>query len=167
MSAVILSVTVTFFAMNVTTSQVQKESVYISQAHLWYVNSTYSSGALAITNTGPTDIMLNKINIKGLTCAWNGTQNYIIYAKSNQPLQGDLPFTSTFSNRASANITVGNQVYTLEVAQEGLTLKSGSTMMFYIALPDRLMVYDLGAPVRIVISTTQVVYCSETLVQTT
>jgi hypothetical protein len=167
MSAVILSITVTFFAMNVTTSQVQKESIYISQTHLWYVNSTYSTGAIAITNTGPTDIVLNKVIIKGLTCTWNGTTNYVIYSKSNETLKGDLPFTASFTNNANTTITIGNVPYNFDVAQEGLTLKSGQTMVFYIALPERLMVYDLGTPVRIVISTTQAAYCSETLVQTT
>ena len=165
-AAVLLSVTVTFFAMNVTTSQVQRENLYITSSHLWYTNSSYSSGAIAVTNTGPTDIVLTKIVVKGLQCAWNGSSNFIIYNKTNQTLPGDLPYVATLTNTENNTITIANQPYTFAVAGEGLTLKSGWTIMFYVTIPDRVMIYDLGQPIRIVISTTQAVYCAETNVQT-
>jgi hypothetical protein len=165
-AAVLLSVTVTFFAMNVTASQVQKENLSITSSHVWYTNSSYSSGAIAVTNTGPTDIVLTKIVVKGLQCAWNDSTNFIIYNKTNQTLPGDLPYVGTLSNTENNTITVGNQPFTFTVAGEGLTLKSGWTLMFYLTIPDRVMIYDLGQPIRIVISTTQAVYCTETNVQT-
>ncbi len=166
-AAVLLTTTVTLFAINVTTSQVQKENLYISKTHLWYVNSTTSVGAVMITNTGPSDLVLNKIVVKGLECSWNGTTNYIIYCKTSQIPQGDLPLVTNFTNSGNTTITIGSEEYTFQVAGDDFTLKSGGTMMFYIALPERLMVYDLGTPVRIVIQTTQAVYCTEALVQTT
>ncbi len=164
-AAVLLSLTVTTFAMNVTTSQVQKESMYIASSNIWYANSTYSTCAIAVTNTGPTDIVLTKIVVKGLQCAWNGSTNFVVYNKINQTLPGDLPYIADLTN-GNNTITIGNQPYVFTVAGEGLTLKSGWTIMFYITIPDRVMVYDLGQPVRIVISTTQAIYCSETNVQT-
>jgi hypothetical protein len=166
-AAVLLTTTVVFFAVNVTNSQVQKESMYISKTHLWYVNSTNSIAAITIVNTGPTDIVLNRIVIKGLDSSWNSTTNFIIYNKTAGVPQGDLPFVSNFTNTEPATITVGSTDCTFVVAEEGLTLKSGDTMMFYIAFPDRLMVYDLGQPVRMVISTTQAAYATEVLVQAT
>jgi hypothetical protein len=165
-SAIILTLTVTFFATNVTTSQVQKENLYIAKSHLWYVNRTDSIGAVLVINTGPTDIVLSKIAIKGLECDWNGTDSYIVYSKTDEVPQGDLPYVSNFTNTANSTITIGSQDYTFAVAGDDFTLKSGWTMMFYIAIPERLMVYDLGLPVRMSISTTQAVYCTETLVQT-
>jgi len=166
-AAVLLSITVTAFAMNVTTSQVQKEALYISSSHVWYTNSTYSTAGIAITNTGPTDIVLTKIVIKGLQCAWNGSDNYVIYCKINQTLPGDLQYVANLTNLEDNTITVGDQPFVFTGASEGLTLKSGWTMMFYTTIPDRVMVYDLGQPIRLVISTTQAVYCTETNVQTT
>ncbi len=62
MAAVILSTTVVLFAMNVTANQVQKESLYISQANL-----NLTSGEITIVNTGPTSIMMRQIIIKGET----------------------------------------------------------------------------------------------------
>lgn len=165
-SAIILTLTVTFFATNVTTSQVQKENLYIARSHMWYVNRTDSVGAVLIINTGPTDIVLNKITVKGLECDWNGTDSYIVYCKTDEVPQGDLPFISNFTSAENSTVTIGREEYTFAVAGDDFTLKSGWVMMFYMAIPERLMVYDLGLPVRMSISTTQAVYCTETLVQT-
>ena len=95
-AAVILSTTVVAFATNVTTSQVQKESLYIPGVHLWYVNSTSAVGAIGVTNTGPTDVVLSKITIKGLPCLWNnGTTGFVLYNKTAGALPGDLPSLRT------------------------------------------------------------------------
>lgn len=84
MAAVILSTIVVLFATNVTSSQMQKENLYVSNTHVWYVNSSYSVAGIVVTNTGPTDIVLTKIVIKGLQCQWNGTDNFVIYSKTNE-----------------------------------------------------------------------------------
>ncbi|MCW4044255.1 MAG: hypothetical protein NWE94_01910 [Candidatus Bathyarchaeota archaeon] len=163
-ATVLLSLTVTTFAMNITASQVQKESMYIASSHIWYVNSTYSIGAIAATNTGPTDIVLTRLVIKGMQCAWNGETNFVVYCKEqNSP--GDLPFVANLTREDNV-IAISNSTYTFTATSEGLTLKSGWTIMFYIVIPECIMVYDLGTPVRITLATTQAVYCTETNVQT-
>ncbi len=166
-AAVILSTTVVFFATNVTTSQVQKEKLYIATSHVWYVDDTTSIAAIAISNTGPTDIVLNKIDVKGLQCEWNGETNYVAYCKINGIMHGDLPFVAEISNTENTTITIAGQPYDFTVASEGLTIKSGNSVAFYIVIPDRIVIYDLSTPVRMVITTTQGVYCTETLVQST
>jgi hypothetical protein len=166
-AAVILSTTVVLFATNVTSSQVQKEKMYIATSHIWYVNSSTSIAAIAICDTGPTDIVLNKIDVKGLQCEWNGTNNYVVYCKLNGTMPGDLPFVADISQAGNTSIPIGNSDYNFEVAGEGLTIKSGWSIAFYIVVPNRVMVYDLSTPLRMVITTTQGVYITETLVQTT
>jgi len=165
-AAVLLSITVTVFAMNVTTSQVQRENLYVATSHVWYTNSSCSVAGIAVTNTGPTDVVLSRITVKGFQCAWNNSENFVVYCKINQSLPGDLLYVKDLTNAGNNTITVGNEPFVFTVAEEGLTLKSGWTMMFYMVIPDRIMVYDLGQPIRIVISTTQAVYCTETNVQT-
>jgi len=166
-AAVILSTTVVLFATNVTSSQVQKEKMYISTSHIWYANSSTSLAAIAICDTGPTDIVLNKIDVKGLQCEWNGTENYVAYYKVNGTLPGDLPFVNSINRAGSTSIPVGGAPCDFQIAGEGLTIKSGYTIAFYIVVPNRVMVYDLSTPLRMVITTTQGVYVTETLVQTT
>ncbi|XHH09764.1 MAG: hypothetical protein ACFCUE_03825 [Candidatus Bathyarchaeia archaeon] len=166
-AAVILSTTVVLFATNVTSSQVQKEKMYIATSHIWYVNSSTSIAAIAVCNTGPIDIVLNKIDVKGLICEWNGTNNYVVYTKINGTMPGDLPFTSDISQTENTTIPIAHQDYEFQVAGEGLTVKSGWSIAFYIVVPERVMVYDLSTPLRMVITTTQSLYITETLVQTT
>ncbi len=166
-AAVILSTTVVLFATNLTSSQVQKEKMYIATSHVWYLNSSTSIVAVAISDTGPTDIVLNKIDVKGLQCEWNGTANYVVYCKINGTMPGDLPFTSDINHAGNTTVNIGEKPYEFQIASEGLAIKSGWSLAFYIVVPNRVMVYDLSTPLRMVITTTQGVYCTETLVQTT
>ncbi len=165
-AAVILSTTVVFFATNVTSSQVQKEKIYIATSHIWYVNSSTSIAAVAISNTGPTDIVLSKIDVKGLQCEWNGTSNYVLYTKINGTMLGDFPLVTDISNTGNMTVALGDESFDFVVAEEGLTIKSGWTTAFYIVVPNRIMIYDLSTPLRMVITTTQAAYFTETLVQT-
>jgi hypothetical protein len=164
-AAVILSTTVVLFATNITSSQVQKEKMYIATSHIWYVNSTTSIVAIAISDTGPTDIVLNKIDVKGLQCEWNGTSNYVVYCKINGTMPGDLPFILDINRSGNTTVTMGLLTYDFVGASEGLTIKSGWSIAFYIVVPNRVMIYDLSTPLRMVITTTQGIYCTETIVQ--
>jgi hypothetical protein len=153
-AAVVLSTTVVLFAINVTSSQVQKEKLYIPVSHVWYSNSSVSVAAIAISDTGATDIVLSKIDVKGLQCQWNGTSNYVVYAKINGTMPGDMPFINSIDRSGNTTVTIGDQTYEFETATEGLTIQSGWTLAFYIIIPNRVMIYDLSTPLRMVISTT-------------
>ena len=168
MAAVILSTTVVLYATNVTSSQVQKEKLYITTSHIWYVDSTVSIAAVGICDTGPTDIVISQFNVKGLQCEWNGTENYILFTKINGTLPGDLPLIplDDLSDK-SETISIGSSPFEFTATSEGLTIKSGQSLALYAVIPNKVMVYDLATPIRIVISTTQGVYCTETLVQST
>jgi hypothetical protein len=164
-AAVLLSIVLVLYAMNVTTSQVQKEKIFIASSHIWYVNSTTSIAAIGISDIGPTDSVLTKIIVNGLQCDWNGTNNYVIYCEINGSLPGDLPFARQISNIGTTTITIAGQHYTFTVAREGLTVKSGDSTAFYIVVPNCIMVQDVSMPMDIILTTTQAVYSTETLVQ--
>ncbi len=164
-AAVVLSTTVVLFAINVTSSQVQKEKMYIPTSHVWYSNSSVSIAAIAISDTGATDIVLSKIDVKGLQCQWNGTSNYVVYTKINGTMPGDLPLITSISRSGNTTVDIGGQPYEFTTATEGLTIQSGWTLALYIVIPNRVMIYDLSTPLRMVITTTQGVYCTETVVQ--
>ena len=166
MATVILSTTVVLFAMNVTASQVQKESLYIPSTHIWYENETRSVAALGLTNNGATDVVITKLEIKGLQTQWAGNESFVIYAKTNGTLPGDLPYAADFFDSSNRTVYIGGTDFNFTAATAGLTLKSGCSMAFYVAVPNRIMMYDLATAVRMVLSTTQAVYCTETLVQT-
>jgi hypothetical protein len=166
-AAVLLATVVVVFAVNVTTSQVQKEKVYIATTHVWYVNSAKSIAAIGISNIGPTDIVLTQVNVDGLQCSWNGTSNYVVYCAIDGSIPGDLPLVEAISNTANTTITIGGQHYNFAPASQGLTIKSGWSVAFYVVVPNLISIYDLSTPVEMTISTAQGVYFTETLVQST
>lgn len=59
-AAVVLSTTVVLFAVNVTSNQVQKESLFIAGTTL-----TMEEARISIENTGPTAIRVAQVTIKG------------------------------------------------------------------------------------------------------
>jgi hypothetical protein len=164
-AAVLLATVVVVYAISITASQVQKEKVYIATTHIWYVNSAESIAAIGISNIGPTDIVLTQINVDGLRCQWNGTTNYVVYCEINGPIPGDLPPVEAISNTANTTITISGQPYHFAVASEGLTIKSGHSVAFYIVIPNLISIYNLSTPVQMTINTAQGVYFTDTLVQ--
>jgi len=76
-----------------------------------------------------------------------------------------LPLIEQISSTANTTITISGQPYHFAVAREGLTIKSGWSIAFYVVIPNLLSVYDLSTPVQVTISTAQGVYFAETLVQ--
>ena len=50
--SVLLATVVTFYAINVTTTRVQEESIQITKLHLWHNGTTFSEAAFLVVNTG-------------------------------------------------------------------------------------------------------------------
>lgn len=163
--SVLLSSVVSYFAINVTRARVQQEKLYLSKVYVWYENSTSSLGCLVVTNTGATDIVLSKIAIKGRDSPWNGTTTFVLYNKTEEILSADLEFVSNFNQTGSNVLNLDGINYTLVVASENLILQSGWTMLFYIVNPQGIVVYDVGTPAGVTVSTGQAVYSTETNVK--
>jgi len=70
--SVLLATVVTFYAINVTTTRVQEESLHLTKQHIWY-NTTegWAEAALVILNTGGRDVVLDKISVRGQECPWS------------------------------------------------------------------------------------------------
>jgi len=165
-AAVLLATVVVVFAVNLTASEVQKEKVFITTTHIWYVSGDESVAAIGISNIGPTDIVLTQINVNGLQCQWDGTTNYVVYCENDGSFPGDLPSVQTISNTQNTTITIGGQPYDFAPASIGLTVKSGWSIAFYVVLPPNLISIDnLSTPVLITINTSQAAYFTETIVQ--
>jgi hypothetical protein len=133
-------------------------------AHVWYVNSNASVGGIILTNSGQTDAIISKITINGANCIWNNHgDSFILYNKTVGSFPGDLQFTAI--SPVNQEISIGNQKFQFEAASEGVSLKAGSSMALYIQTPNNIMVYNMGTPVTIVITTTQAIYSTQTNVE--
>ena len=157
--SVLLAGVVTYFAINVTSTRVQEESIVISKQHIWYgANGTEayaSEAAMMVINTGGRDVVFSKITCRGQTTVWEN----VFYNVTTAPVTGDLLFSTTLTN--NGNITSSTDQYEMLAATQDLILKSGQTMIIYIATPDSISMNDIGLTAAITLFTAQAMYYKE------
>ena len=68
--SVLLAGVVTYFAINVTSTRVQEESLQLTSQHIWVDQDGAVQGAIMITNTGGRDVVINKIAVRGQASDW-------------------------------------------------------------------------------------------------
>jgi hypothetical protein len=163
--SVLLATVVTFYAINVTTTRVQEESLFLTKQHVWY-NTTgrWAEAAIVIVNTGGKDIVLDKITVRGQECPWTN----VYYWKTNtDTISADLNVTTVELDGAyfdmSSTFKYGDSNFTR--ASNDLTLISGYTMVVYIKNPDSIALNDVGITVGITVFTSNAQYYKETNVE--
>ena len=68
--SILLAGVLTYFATNVVSTRVQQESVSVTNAHIWVNAAGNAEGAIMISNLGGRDIVIGKIEIRGIPCSW-------------------------------------------------------------------------------------------------
>ena len=155
--SILLATVVTYYAINVTSTRVEEESLFVTKQHVWYNTTSGSSqAAFIIINTGGRDVVIDKITVRGQECPWAN----VYYATTTNSINEDLSWTNNLSS-----ITLDSTTYTLTNATNDITLKSGYTMIIYIVNPDSISVNDIGLSVGINIFTAQAQYYKECNVQ--
>jgi len=164
--SVLLATVVTFYAINVTTTRVQEELLYLTKQHVWYsATNTTATGeaAIMVINSGGRDVVIDKITVRGQECPW--TNIHYNVTRGSEALTGDLEFQSILNNTTQINMG-GTINYTLtQGATTDLTLKSGDTMILYIDDPDSITLNDIGTTVGITFFTANAQYYKETNVE--
>ena len=146
--SVLLAGVVTYFAINVTSTRVQEESLSLSYQHIWVAGDGTSVGAIMITNTGGRDVVINKITVRGQAADW-ATQ---VFADPAQSPTADIVYVAAPA--------------TPYVAATGpLVLPSGSTVGVMITGPDSIGLNDIGLTAAFTVFTSQAMYYKETNVQ--
>jgi FlaG/FlaF family flagellin (archaellin) len=157
--SVLLAGVVSYFAINVTSTRVQEESLQLASQHIWVDSTGAAQGAIMITNTGGRDVVINKLAVRGQASAW-GDVFYLIAATDDSRLTGDLLHLPV------ANLTTGGEVTgfaaTLEAASMNIVLPSGNTIVIYVADPDSITINDIGITVAFTVFTSQAMYYKET-----
>ena len=169
--SVLLAGVVTYFAINVTSTRVQEESLQLSMLHVWCPQSSTGitgiappEAAFTIINTGGRDVVINKITVRGQSAPW--TQVYSVVGSATT----DLAYVPSADGTAAAtaNLLTASTVLagkTLAVASGDITLKSGDSMVVYIVGPDSITINDIGLTVGITVFTSQAMYYQEANVQ--
>ncbi len=162
--SVLLATVVTFYAINVTTTRVQEESIQVAKLHLWHNGTTFSEAAFLIVNTGGRDLVLDKISIRGQESEWDT----IYYNKTTGAISPDLTYVTpnTDGTLTGKWVTLDKDYnLTAGVAGEDMILRSGWSMIVYITNPDSLSVGDIGVTIGVTIFTANAQYYKETNVQ--
>lgn len=164
--SVLLAGVVTYFAINVTSTRVQEESLHLTKQHIWH-NMTSAQGAVMIINTGGRDVVLDKITVRGQESLWTD----IFYNITQGAFSEDLSFSSLIFDTANNNetLTFGtgalSRDYLFMQATNDVVLPSGKTMLLYVNSPDSISVNDVGLTVAFTIFSSQAMYYKETNVQ--
>jgi hypothetical protein len=158
--SVLLASVVTYFAINVTSTRVQEESLALTKQHIWYdAPNSVAQAAIMVINAGGRDVVIDKITARGQECAWTK----VFYTTTSNSISNDLFYNTTLTDGGS--ISVGSTSYVFKKATNDLTLQSGKTLIVYITNPDSISVNDIGLTVSINIFTSQAMYYKETNVQ--
>jgi hypothetical protein len=157
--SVLLATIVTFYAINVTTTRVQEEALYLSKQHVWYnTTGSWAQAAIVIVNTGGKDVVLDKISVRGQDSPWT---NIYYWRTNNVTVSDDLMVTPTDITGLTFDITIQGSTQSFRQADDDLTLKSGWTIVVYIMNPDSVALNDVGIPVGITVFTSNAQYYKE------
>ncbi|NWG10665.1 hypothetical protein HXY33_02775 [Candidatus Bathyarchaeota archaeon] len=159
--SVLLATVVTFYAINVTTTRVQEESIQIYKLHTWHNGTTFAESAFLVINTGGRDLVLDKIAVRGQECDWAD----VYYVKTQDTINDDLQYAPSANLTDGGTIQVGTTNYTFDTSTSDTILKSGWSMIVYIANPDHVSVNDIGVTVGITIFTANAQYYKEANVE--
>jgi hypothetical protein len=159
--SILLASVLTAFAINVVSTRVQEESLYVSKQHIWVNSAGVAEGAVMVTNNGGRDVVINRIAVRGQQSAWE-TVFYAAALKTDD-LTADLKYVT-------APVVTNNNIglnATATQATKNLVLPSGSTMVIYFNDPDSIGLNDIGLTVSISLHSAQAVYYSEVNIQAT
>ena len=160
--SVLLAGVVTYFAINVTSTRVQEESLALTKQHVWYDSANGKAQAtIMVINAGGRDVVIDKLTVRGQECAWSK----VFFAVTGDSISGDLFYNTTLADGGSISVGGSNRVF--KQATSDLTLQSGRTLIIYLSNPDSISVNDIGLTVSVNIFTSQAMYYKETNVQGT
>ena len=157
--SILLASVLTYFAINVVSTRVQEESLYVSKQHIWVeTDGAATEAAIMITNTGGRDVVISKIAVRGQSCAWTN----VFYAVANKTLDAtalttDLTYVDTLAAASDLGLNA-----TATAATGNLVLTSGSTIVIYLSSPDSITINDIGLTVAFTVFTSQAMYYKET-----
>ncbi len=160
--SVLLASVVTFYAINVTTTRVQEESIQVYKLHTWHDGNVTGQTAFLLINTGGRDLVLDKISSRGQECMWTT----VWYNKTGETISQDLPYLVPVNGTMPSSVTIGSVTFDLtQGSTNDLILQSGDSMIVYIQNPDHISVNDIGVTVGITVFTANAQYYKESNVQ--
>jgi hypothetical protein len=162
--SVLLAGVVTYFAINVTSTRVQEESLVLMKQHVWVNMDSSAVAAIMITNTGGRDVVISKFACRGQDVDLT-TNAFYVMAETGDILTTDLNYTTDTVISAADSFGGLGGTPAAPAAGSSLVLPSGNTIAVYINSPDSITVNDIGLTVALTVFSSQAMYYKETNVQ--
>ena len=168
--SVLLAGVVTMYAINITSTRTQQEDLRLSKQAIWVcLNATddvYVYAAFTIDNVGGRDVVIDKIQIRGVEVDWSS----VAFKRLGSSVSGSLiPPNETYDE----SLPAGNFTYTSDgdkddftTANEDIPLASGDTLVVFILNPGSITANDIGTTIGITVYTENAQYYVETNVKT-
>ncbi|MCW3990212.1 MAG: hypothetical protein NWE88_09080 [Candidatus Bathyarchaeota archaeon] len=153
--SILLSGVVVYYSVNLISTRVQTEEIRLSKQHVW-VNSTGAVGAFRVENLGGRDILIDKMEVRGVESGWSNVYYYRV--PSGTTIGGDFNVTS-YSNLIGAGVTIDGKNYTQ--ASSDIPLMSGGELLIYVKGPGNVDVNDIGTTVSFSVFTGLSQYITE------
>lgn len=160
--SVLLAGVVTMYAINITSMRTQQEQIKLSHQHMWVNGTGASWAAVAVDNVGGRDVVIDKIQVRGVETDW--TSVYLLRRSSTISTTLNAPNATT--DWAAFTYTAGETgLFTAGV--NDLPLASGETMVVYIVSPESISLSDIGLSIGISVFSQSAQYYVEANVETT
>jgi len=154
-ASILISGAAIYYATNLLSVRLQNEEVRLAKVEVW-VNSTGAVGALKIQNLGGRDILIDKIEVRGVEETWSNVYYYRV--PDDTSITGSMNVTS-YANLTGSNVTIDGRSYSQ--ASDDLPMGSGKEMLLYIKGPDNVQLDDIGTTVSISVETSNSKYITE------
>jgi hypothetical protein len=159
--SVLLAGVVTMYAINITSTRTQQEELRLSKQAVWVYADDTAYAALAIDNVGGRDVVIDKVQVRGVEAAWTDVH----YIRLSAAISGSLICPASTANWTEFVYTSGVNA-TFAAASTDLPLASGDTMIVFISSPDSINVNDVGTTIGLTVFTENAQYYVECNVRT-
>jgi len=154
--SVLLAGVVSMYAVNITATRTQQEALKVSKQEVWvYANGT-AYAALAIDNVGGRDVIIDKIQIRGVEASWSN----VYYIRRSTSISTSLNCPNSTHSWTNFLYTQG-QTATFTSDTNDKPLASGDTMILYVKNPESVSVSDIGVTIGITVFTKNAQYYVE------
>ena len=161
--SVLLAGVVTMYAINITSTRTQQEDLRLSKQKIWVYSSGTAYAALVIDNVGGRDVVIDKIQVRGVEASWSSVH----YLRRSSSFTASLnPPATTGHDWSSFTYATGETAGSFSAASSDLPLASGDTMVIYIKDPDSIGLNDIGTTVGITVFTENAQYYVECNIET-
>jgi len=154
--SVLLAGVVSMYAVNITSTRTQQEALKIGKQALWVYGNGTSYVALAIDNVGGRDVVIDKIQVRGVEASWSN----VYYIRLNHSISTSLNCPDATPTWTDFEYTQ-NETATFTSDANDKPLASGDTMILYIRNPESVSVSDIGVSIGITVFTQNAQYYVE------